>query len=160
MDSEKAKSFPMIHCVVTGKGAGRDEFLKEVKNFRSKFVGISSVWLEPEDYPRLMGVADIGISLHASSSGLDLPMKVVDMLGSGTPALALRYNCIGELLKEGENGFLFSTPKELAEAIVKLLEKGFPNDTSSLLNKLKENVKRKRTYWQEEWDENVKFLFV
>lgn len=71
-------------------------------------VSIETVWLDADDYPILLSLCNLGVCLHYSSSGLDLPMKVVDMFGAGIPVLAVNYRCIGELVKNSKNGYTFN----------------------------------------------------
>jgi hypothetical protein len=99
---------PALVVLVTGKGPGKAAFVQEVKRREKlwKYTRVRTAWLEAGDYPRLLGAADLGVSLHSSSSGLDLPMKIVDMFGSGLPVLALDFAwCVfrstGGLAREG-----------------------------------------------------------
>lgn len=45
-------------------------------------------------------------------------MKVVDMFGCGTPVLAKNFAAIGELVKDGKNGQVWSTGEELGNQII------------------------------------------
>uniref|UniRef100_A0A2P2M0F7 Chitobiosyldiphosphodolichol beta-mannosyltransferase n=2 Tax=Rhizophora mucronata TaxID=61149 RepID=A0A2P2M0F7_RHIMU len=113
------------------------------------------MWLSAEDYPLLLGSADLGVCLHTSSSGLDLPMKVVDMFGCGLPVCAVAYSCIKELVKVDTNGLLFSSSSELADELV-MLFKGFP-DGCGALNSLKTNaLEMGSSRWSTEWEEHAK----
>merc|ERR1712005_70690 len=96
-------------------------FMHKVKQHGFRYVSIYSLWLDLEDYPVLLGSADIGISLHKSSSGCDLPMKVVDMLGCSLPVCAINYKCIGELVQHNHNGMIFNDASELSESLQLLL---------------------------------------
>jgi hypothetical protein len=57
-----------------------------LSRMRFRHVAIRSLWLEPDDYPQLLGAADVGVCLHASSSGLDLPMKARGVAARTTAA--------------------------------------------------------------------------
>lgn len=80
-----------VVCVITGKGPMKQYYLDKLKEYSFKHTRFIFPWLEPEDYPKMLASADLGICLHKSSSDLDLPMKVVDMFGSRLPVCAYRY---------------------------------------------------------------------
>ena len=108
-----------------------------------------TAWLEPGDYPRLLGAADLGVCLHTSSSGVDLPMKVVDMFGAGLPVVGWgKFEAWPELVKEDVNGKGFESPQELAEQLL-----GLFGEKAGLLDMLKQGaLKESENRWDGEWD--------
>lgn len=144
---------PELFVVITGKGPQKEMYEKEIKSLDMKHVIIKTVWLEMEDYPKLLGSADLGVCLHTSSSGLDLPMKVIDMFGCGLPVCAYNFNCLDELVKHGHNGLCFDNSDELSKQFVTLL-KQFPNNDK--LKNMRENIKEfQKRRWEDNWNENV-----
>jgi beta-1,4-mannosyltransferase len=127
--------------VITGKGPLKERHMAEVELLQKnwQYVRCTSLWLEAEDYPLLLGSADLGVSLHSSSSALDLPMKIVDMFGCGLPVCALDFACLPELVKDGINGLVFQNASQLAEHLETLLA-SFPS--SPALDSLRSNLQR------------------
>jgi beta-1,4-mannosyltransferase len=101
--------------LITGRGPLREKYEPRLVSRKARHVQVRAVWLADDDYVRLVGCADLGISVHRSASGLDLPMKIADLFGGSTPVAALDYGpCLREMIREGENGLLFATSDELA----------------------------------------------
>ena len=146
----------------------------KIAQLRFQKCRIVTVWLEAGDYPVLLGCCDLGVSLHYSSSGLDLPMKVLDMFGAGMPVCAVNFACLDELVQHGVNGLTFELqPKttkkrkeggdsdstssehrgrgrgdELAEQLFELFG-GWPTQHSGTLEKLREGVRPGS--WDQNW---------
>ncbi len=149
---------PPLLLAITGEGPGRSEFEAQCRRLALSRVRIRTAWLPPEEYPAFVGAADLGICLHRSASGFDLPMKVADMLGAGLPVLAYDYGrCIAEVLRPGENGMLFSDANGLAQRLWDVLE-DFPGGGPLL--RLRRQVRELHLpHWSEEWREHALPLF-
>lgn len=151
----KQFSFPRLLFIITGKGPEREKYEEQIRKLHLKRVAFRTMWLSAADYPLLLGSADLGVCLHTSSSGLDLPMKVVDMFGCGLPVCAVSYSCIKELVNVDENGLLFASSSELADQLLELF-KGFPN-SCDLLSSLRRGALAtgSAAKWASEWEEHV-----
>ncbi|CAG9333818.1 unnamed protein product [Blepharisma stoltei] len=136
-----------ITLVITGKGPLKDYYKNLISQKTWKKSKVIFAWLEAEDYPTLLKQADLGVCLHISSSGYDLPMKVVDMHAAALPALAFYYDTIEELVISGRNGDTFKNSQDLAEKIEFLIR------NPSLLKKYRDELlkEKKENYWEDVW---------
>ncbi|KAK0744831.1 glycosyl transferases group 1-domain-containing protein [Apiosordaria backusii] len=152
----RPNSVPVL-AVITGKGPQKQYYLDQISSLtkagKLPNVRIVTAFLPFEDYAKLLACADLGICLHMSSSGVDLPMKVVDMFGAGLPVVAYSgYESFGELVKEGVNGKGFETQEELAGILGGLLS---PDGERELGALKKGAVQEGSRRWDEEWDGTV-----
>ena len=70
-------TLPDLVCVITGRGPLKESYQERINRQEWQHVQVIMPWLEPQDYPLILGSADLGVCLHTSSSGVDLPMKVI-----------------------------------------------------------------------------------
>jgi beta-1,4-mannosyltransferase len=151
---------PKIVAIITGKGPQKEYYLDQIRKLKQEKkllnVDILTAWLTPEDYALLLASADLGVSLHTSSSGVDLPMKVVDMFGAGLPVVGWgKFEAWPELVKENVNGKGFDSSQQLTEQLIDLFGKD-----DKLLKQLKEGaLKESENRWDDEWDKVGKKLF-
>jgi beta-1,4-mannosyltransferase len=151
---------PRIVVVLTGDGPLRPHYERRIAALPLASIAVRTLWLAPADYPRLLGVADLGLSLHRSASGLDLPMKVADMFGAGVPVCALDYGpCLHEQIDAGATGVLFTNAAELATRLYELLA-GFPDDTRALDRLRAGVVAGERPRWGDAWNASARPLLV
>jgi len=142
---------PRLAVILTGRGALRPTFEARLARRTFKSIAVRTHWLEPADYPLLIGMADLGLCLHQSASGLDLPMKVADFRGAGVPVAAFDYApVLGEVITSGREGITFRDPGGLAEVLVTVASRAI--DPASALGRSKawlfENPAER---WDSQW---------
>lgn len=120
---------PALAVFLTGRGQLRETFEQRAARRHFKMIAVKTVWLEPADYPTLVGMADLGVCLHQSASGLDLPMKLADLRGAGVPTAAYDYApVLGEVMTTGQEGVMFRDPGDLANILVAVATRAIAAD--------------------------------
>ena len=136
-----------IEFHLTGNGPEYAQLEPRIQKLREAGHAIRTGFLSEADYWALIARADIGISMHRSSSGLDLAMKVVDLFSGGAPVCAFDYGeCVREQIREGQTGFLFRDAACLAAALSQCM------DDREMLTAMRRKVLDdwSRT-WSDEW---------
>lgn len=148
---------PDVVIVATGRGPLRERWERRVAAVALRRVHLSARWLPAAEYPVFLAAADVGVSLHRSASGADLPMKIADLLGAGVPVCALAYGpCLAEMLRDGETGLLFDTADELAAHLGTLVA-----DPDGLLTTLRRNVvANSRERWTDGWNRTARPMLL
>lgn len=128
--------------LLSGEGPRRAFYEARVARLDLHRVRVRLLWVPYEDYPGLLAHADIGISLHRPASGVDVPMKVADMVGSGLLVCALPCPGLAECLGAVDDVWTCSSADDLAAALAAAAAQGAGRATrrSSLLT------------WEEEWE--------
>jgi len=103
---------------ITGDGPLRQEMEQRIADRGRRAISVRTGYLPAAQYRALVARAGLGISLHRSSSQLDLAMKVVDLFAARVPVAAYDYgDCLREQVDPGRTGVLFRTAAELADQL-------------------------------------------
>jgi beta-1,4-mannosyltransferase len=136
-----------IEFHLTGHGPEYARLEPRIGKLREAGHAIRTGFLSDADYWALIARADIGISMHGSSSGLDLAMKVVDLFSGGVPVCAFDYGgCVREQIREGRTGFLFQNAAGLEAALSRCV-----NDPAMLAAMRRDVLENWSATWSEEW---------
>lgn len=144
---------PELHVIITGKGPQQQLYLNKISILRAQGklekISLQSAWLSIQNYAKLLACSSLGVCLHTSSSGVDLPMKVVDMFGAGLPVVGWdNYEAWPELVTEDMNGRGFNSAEGLTNHLVNLF-----GESRSCLETLRQGARHESTRrWSDEWD--------
>lgn len=151
---------PALAVLLTGRGPIRDTFDQRAARRQFKAIAVRTMWLEPADYPTWIGMADLGLCLHQSSSGLDLPMKLADLRGAGVPVATYDYApVLAEVMTSGREGVTFRDPGELATLFVAIAMRSLPADSALAQSRawLAQNPPER---WEAQWDATARKVLV
>lgn len=148
-----------LFVLITGRGPLRQSFEQRVSAIEWRRVILRTAFLDPSSYRELLSAAHLGLCLHRSASGVDLPMKLMDLFGARTPVCVLDYGaCLAEQIHPGRTALTFLDGRELAERIDEALH-GFPESLQRLEQMQRDIEALCAETWQETWQRQAAPVF-
>ena len=157
---EARRDLPLLALFLTGVGPLRATFEQRATRRDFSAIAVKTAWLDPADYPTFVGMADLGLCLHQSSSGLDLPMKLADLRGAGVPVATYDYSqVLGEVMETGREGVTFRDPGDLANLLVSVATRSIAPDGPLAKSRawLAQNPPER---WDVQWDRAARPVLV
>ena len=159
-DIPSGLSTPALAVFLTGRGPQREAFEQRAARRNFKAIAVKTLWLEPGDYPTLVGMANLGLCLHQSSSGLDLPMKLADLRGAGVPVATYDYApVLGEVMTTGQEGVTFRDPGELSNILVSVASQTMTAN-SALAQSRTWLAQHPPERWDAQWDTTARRVLL
>jgi beta-1,4-mannosyltransferase len=138
--------------LVTGKGPLEAVYREKFAAGSRRRIRLATGWVERPDYAALVQCADLGLCLHRSASGLDLPIKLADMRGAKLPCCAFDYGpCLREVMTgDGHTHWYFNDADALARLLDGVLA-GSPGTTP--LDRARRGLAARQDEpdWETEW---------
>lgn len=138
-----------MRLLVSGNGPLRAEWAPRLRAMSGSVIEVETPDVPAEQYPDLLSSSHLGLSIHRSSSGLDLPMKVVEFLTVGIPSFVLEDSApLDEIAPLGCGVVRYRTAGDLTELLQRALEGGAgePEDLEQL-------SERAAAHHPESWDD-------
>ncbi|MCK5559106.1 MAG: glycosyltransferase [Thermoplasmata archaeon] len=113
--------YPDCKFIIVGIGPAKEYYENMVKNLKLSNEFIFTGFVPDELIPKYYACAD---AFTTSSTFETQGIVILEAMASGLPVSGANYRAIPELVKDGENGYLFDAfdPKDCAKAIIKTLE--------------------------------------
>lgn len=112
-----------MHFVIAGKGVEKDNLSKLAEKLGVKNHVTFTGFVPDEELPNLYALADLVVSPGTAELQ---SISTMEAMATGLPIIAVNAVALPELVKEGENGFLYSNgdTKSLSEKIIKIFSDG------------------------------------
>jgi len=139
-----------LRLIVSGDGPLRAEWGARLRAMEGVAIRVETPDVAVTDYPSLLAASHLGLCVHRSSSGLDLPMKIVELQSVGVPVLALADGApLEEIAPPGCGVLRYKSAEELAGYLSAVLVE--QDDGADLLSSL---TAQARSYTPDSWDDN------